>query len=356
MKNILMLQTTPMQYDGLTMVVFNLLDIAKDISNVTLLPAMGGEDVFYEKAKALGVNILSSPHRSQALSDYKKFLRSVLKEGKYDVIHIHGNSATMAIETKIANGLVPVRIAHGHNTRTNHPLIHKMLKGTLNSTTTNPAACSNEAGKFLFSKDFTIIPNCVDVDRFTFSEEKRARTRASLGVENEPLFGHIGRFSYQKNHEFLINIFEKIQKKLPQAKLLLIGTGEEVPTVRNQVSSLHLEDSVIFLGTTEDIESYLCAMDLFLLPSRFEGRPITLVEAETSGLSVIVSSAVPEDAIITRAGLRMRAECTADEWAEAAVKQYYNTRDRNLASREIKAAGYDIKDLPSTAKKIWGIQ
>ena len=134
------------------------------------------------------------------------------------MVHVHGNSATMAIEAiamKICK--VPLRITHSHNTVTAHPLMHALLKPILNFCVNAPVACGHDAGAYIYSKEFKVIPNCINVSEFKFDIDKREGYRKKLNVKDEFLIGNVGRFTFQKNHEFMIEGFAKIKKKIPDS-------------------------------------------------------------------------------------------------------------------------------------------
>lgn len=186
------------------------------------------------------------------------------------IVHIHGNSANMAIELlAVTFGGVKVKITHSHNTATMHPCMHKMLWPLFAKLCTVRLACGEDAGKWLYREQkFTVLNNGIETNKYLFSDSVRSITRKELGVkENEILLGHIGNFIEQKNHTFLIDIFSEVHRANPEFKLLLISDGMLMPTIKDKVHSLELDDAVVFLGKTMNVQNYLSAMDLFLLPS-----------------------------------------------------------------------------------------
>ena len=216
------------------------------------------------------------------------------KSNQYDIVHVHGNSSTMAVELlacKLAG--VKVRIAHSHNTTTAHPFVHKSLYPLFKSSYTHGFACGEEAGKWLFKNDdFIEIKNGINLKQYAFDRDIRNTYRSKINVEDEIVIGHVGNFVEQKNHTFILDLFNELIKENNKYKLLLISDGYLFEDMKQKAKDLGIEDSVIFLGKTTEVYNYLMAMDVFILPSLYEGFPVVLVEAQASGIQCIVSDKV----------------------------------------------------------------
>jgi glycosyltransferase EpsF len=173
----------------------------------------------------------------------------------------------------------------------------RIIKRLIPLYATHLFACSTQAGEWMYGKrPFSIIPNAIDFQAFRFDLQSRNDIRKSLSIAKDTfVVGHIGRFDYQKNHQFLIKVFTKLLEVSPGAKLVLIGEGNNVDEIRALVSSYRITESVLFLGHRDDIPDLLAAMDCFVLPSHFEGLGIVLLEAQANGLPCVVSSAVPAE-------------------------------------------------------------
>ena len=228
-------------------------------------------------------------------------LKNILKNNNYDVIHIHGNSALIAIETIVAKySKIPVRIVHSHNTTCSHKVLHKLLQPVLNKTANHAFACGEEAGKWLFGNNsYELIKNGIDLSVFNYDEEKRNVFRNKINAGNCKVIGHVGNFIYQKNHEFLIDSFNELLKKDKNYLLLLISDGVLLEHIKEKVNKLGISENVMFLGKTTEVSNYLQAMDIFLLPSHFEGLPVVLIESQALGLPCIVSDKVSKHAKLT---------------------------------------------------------
>lgn len=226
---------------------------------------------------------------------YLAELTKIIKKYKYDIVHVHGNSATMAVEL-LAAALAgcKVRIAHSHNTSCDHAKLNKLLKPLFRLLYTHCCACSKEAGAFLFGdKECFVVNNGLYLPKYTFDNAIRERIRKENGLDGKFVIGHVGRFRFQKNQEYLVALLKKMQEKEKNAVLLLVGEGETEAAVKKQVEELGLQDSVLFYGTTDRVNEVVQAMDVFAFPSRFEGLGIVAIEAQAAGLNCVASDAVP---------------------------------------------------------------
>ncbi len=277
---------------------------------------------------------------------------------EYTVVHSHLETTTGLILKSAVKAGVPVRIAHSHNTRyTRQGLLYVLenrykdrCKAMIVPNATNLLACSVPAAKWLFggeSEKAEIIKNGIETEKYRFSPETRARVRQELGIsETTMVFGHVGRFYDQKNHLFLIDIFEAIAKRNPDSVLLLVGDGVLKPAVGEKVKAKALEQKVLFMGLRDDVHRLMQAMDLFLLPSKFEGLPVTLVEAQAAGLPCVVSEAVPREADLGCGLIGFLPLGNPTLWAENVDTKATN---RLGANETVKTAGFDIR---TTARRL----
>ena len=252
-----------------------------------------------EDLVASDVRVFRIPNRNSKQLEYFKNLVSLLKKRKYDVLHVNGSSTIMSIE--LAAGFfagVKVRVAHSHNTVTEHVGLNKALRPAFEMFVNQRLACNEAAGKWLFkNKSFTVIDNGIFLDQYQYNQDNRDKIRKSLGISPDTiLLGHVGGFNYQKNQAFLL----KLLKKLPvNYKLVLIGQGQLFDEVKANSEELSLTDKVIFTGSVNNVPDYLSAMDTFVLPSRFEGQPFVLIEASANGLPIIASDKISKEVNLT---------------------------------------------------------
>ena len=224
---------------------------------------------------------------------------------------------------------------------------HLKFKNQFNEThATDFWACSNEAADWLFAEQIPrsqikIMRNAIDVEAFTYNEMICNQYRKELGLEGKFVIGNTCRFEYQKNHEFLIRVFAHVHRKNPHAILLLVGGGQKLPAMKQMVKELDIENAVRFLGWREDIAQIYQAIDLFCLPSLFEGLPIVLVEAQAAGLKCIASSNVTREVKVTE-NLQY-LELTESEWVDK-ICEFVGGYERKDYGRDLKHAGFDIRD------------
>lgn len=250
----------------------------------------------------LGISIKELPSRKDSPEMFYNALFKELKRNNYDIAHIHGNSATITMELFLAwiSG-IKIRIAHIHNSTCNHMKINKLLIPLFNKLYTHGFACSTLAGNWLFkNKKYYVIPNGFDTTRFYFNLEYRKIIRKQLNLnDNNFLIGHVGRFNNQKNHPFLLKVFEQVAKKNSNVYLILVGNGPDFDKINQLINQHPYKNRIIVYGETTEIEKIYSAMDLFAFPSKYEGLGIVVLEAQISGLPCCISSSVPNDVIIS---------------------------------------------------------
>ena len=234
-------------------------------------------DIGYEKAcQENNIELCKLPQKQKNAYMYYKTIYSFLKKKKPDIVHVHGSSTLIAVElfTAMLAG-VPVRISHSHNTTCSHPLLHKTLKPFLKVVSNCYLACGELAGKWMYGDGaFKVIPNAFETEAFALNSETRLSIRKKLEVGDNLVIGHIGKFNNQKNQNYLIRAFEKLSYEDDKAILLLVGNGPDLEEIRNQAQHTACADRIIFWGATENPEYLYSAMDVFALPSRFEGLPV----------------------------------------------------------------------------------
>lgn len=275
-----------------------------------------------------------------------KFFFDTHKE--YKIVHGHMESFGVFYFKAAETGGVPVRIAHSHIAQKNSGL-KGIIKDILNKGfalyATDLFACSDSAGKFVFGDNakYTVFNNAIDVDLFRYNTIVREAVRQELGIlDNQFVIGHVGRFNTQKNHTFLIDIFSEIHHKDPTAILLLIGEGDLEKEINDKVLLLGLSNVVRFLGVRRDVNRLYQAMDLFLMPSLFEGLPVSGIEAQAAGLKCVFSDTVTERTAVTENVEFISLKTSASDWAKT-ILRWREGYVREDTSGELIGSGYDIK-------------
>ena len=263
----------------------------------------------------------------------------------HKIVHVHQDCLSSVILKVTAQHNVPVRIAHSHNANQDRNLkypIKLWYRRSIPQYATNLFACGKDAGDWMFSgASYQIINNAIDVAAYSYDPEKCIEMRQKLGLENELIVGHVGRFNPQKNHPFLLDIFAVLLKKEPNAVLILVGGGEDMPKIQAKAQALGVAEHVRFLGIRSDVADLMQAMDVFVFPSLYEGLPVTMVEAQAAGLPCIISDKVPPECILTDGlvdALPLSAEPEA--WAEKMLEKREVPRTDRRS--EIAAHGFDI--------------
>lgn len=261
---------------------------------------------FEEEIKQLGGRVYKVTNVKKNPLKYYSQLKKIMEENKYRIVHINMLSLANIIPIIVAKrAKVENIIIHSHNTSTPHGIIRKLLDKFNKKIAVNNAtelfACSELAGKWMFEKekDFIVINNAIDLNNYKFNPSIRDKIRQELKIENKFVVGHIGRFSEQKNHKFLIEIFREVSKKEPNAILLLIGDGELKEEIKNLVNKYELNEKVIFIDSVSNANEYYQAMDIFVLPSLFEGLPVVGIEAQASGTNCIFSDTITKELELT---------------------------------------------------------
>ena len=302
---------------------------------------------FDDEIKEMGGNIYYVPainpfhHRK-----YLKVLDDFFDNNKYKIVHSHIDTFSMYILRSAMKFGVPCRIAHAHiaKIRFNLKTVFRLYcKKRLEKFLTYRFACGEKAGKCFFgNSNFTILNNAIDLSRFQFNKENNILYRNKLGLNDSFVLGHIGRFFYQKNHSFLIDIFAEIVKQEPNSKLILIGVGEKKNFIEKKARDLGLSKKILFLGIRKDITELLNCMDVFVFPSLYEGLPVTLIEAQANGIHIVASDSITEKARVTDLIQFLSLNKDASHWANEILK-YKSGYERKFYLSELQNAGYDVK-------------
>ena len=300
------------------------------------------------------------PGRKESLSGYYLGLKDFFKQhrGEYGAIHFCGGSLTSIAPLFFAWKYdVPVRIAHSHSSFTfglHNKLLHYLNRIFIHKICTHYLACSDVAGEWFFGKHpFEIVKNGIDVEDFRYNEAFRNEEQEKLNLPPENLIiGHVGRFSSEKNHEYLIDIFNEVRQINDKSILLLAGSGDLLEKTKKKVEHLGLSSFVQFLGQRHDVNKLMQAMDCFVMPSTFEGLPFVLVEAQCAGLPCYVSDKISHDSALLSTTKFLPLTAHAKEWAKEICSQI-RTENRHHGANEITRQGYSIYDITNKLQNIY---
>lgn len=300
-----------------------------------------------DEIESLGGKIYYAPRLyPQNYPKYFKWMKQFFSEHpEYKIIHSHIDAMSYLPLKAAKKANIPVRIAHSHNTSIDKDfkyLLKQYFRSRITTVATDYCTCGQEAGKFLFgNKDFTFIPNAIEVDKFLYDKDLRNKKRAELGIKDEFVVGHVGRLSYQKNHKLLIEIFNSLLKLERNALLILVGVGEKEEEIKKQIHELGLDSKVKFLGNRSDVNELYQAMDVFVMPSFFEGVPVVGIEAQFSDLPCIFSDRVPKEVKFNSKTQFVKLEAALDEWVKS-IERAKNI-ERNSKAKDLQNSQYDIK-------------
>ena len=321
--------------------------------------------------ESLGTNVYYIGYKKSKVVKqffYFKNLRSLIRNQGYRFVHIHGDVAYKLFVLGLASKLAgcPNIIFHSHASGVdgNHRIIktiaHKSVRRLLRFVGTEFVSCSNYASKWMYpnikEEKIINIKNGIDLNKFRFNDSVREKVRMELNLKNEIIIGHVGRFAYQKNHDYLIEVFKEFHQRNTNAKLLLVGDGALKETIIKRVEQENLSSNVIFYGTSVSVNELLQAMDIFVLPSYFEGLPIAGVEAQASGLPVIFSNMITREAQISNnvVFLPIKSE-NINEWCNMIENFSTMNINREKCYEMLKENNFDLTDTVKNFLSLYNI-
>lgn len=321
------------------------------------------DECFYSKEiRELGGKIHCIPTKSENVNEFKKQLTKVIKENDYKyVLRITSNAAGF-MDLKIAKKAgAKICSARSSNSSDGASFIVKVIHclGRLlyGKYVDVRFAPSDLAAEYTFGKKavkkgkVSFLHNAVDLDVYNYSKNARENIRKEFDLEDRVVIGHIGRFMQQKNHSFLLDIFNKIKEKESNSVLLLVGgNGDLEPQIRQKIADLNLQDSVIFAGVRSDIPQLLSAMDVFVMPSFFEGMPNTVIEAQATGLPCIIADTITKEANITGLVQYLPLSDSTEKWAEKALDAVSD--ERKDTKQNFIDNKYDIESVVNEFVKL----
>lgn len=313
---------------------------------------------YEEEIESLGGFIFKLPaYKIYNASSYKKALSSFFEShSEYKIIHSHlMNSSSVTLDVANKHGLHT--ISHSHASSNGFgpgAWIRDFTHRNLYRIAEYRFACSEKAGNWLYrgKAPFTIVKNGINSTLYGFNQDNRQETRNELGIKKDTVvFGTVGRLSKEKNQSFLLEVFANYKKINHNSVLIITGDGPLLPQLRAKASQLGVMDSVIFTGVRSDVERILCAMDVFILPSLYEGFPVTLVEAQCTGLPCLISDSITSEVKITNLITEKSLSDSVEKWV-ASINQVLKL-PRKDRSEEIRKAGYDIKTTASDLERFY---
>lgn len=308
------------------------------------------EKYFYDdEVTQLGGKIYyTSVRQDFNILKFTRQLRKILQEGHYTIIHVHAYTIGYFVLKVAKECGVKVRIVHSHSNsmiRDWRSFPKWILQKLYPIYATDFFASSEDAGNYIFKhNNFIVLKNGIDTTRFQPNLTMRKKVRSEMNLENDFVIGHVGRFNAAKNHNFLLDVFANIVKIDPNAKLLLVGSGELEKKIKEKVYSLKLENNILFLGNRKNMEDIYQAMDVFVLPSIFEGLGIVGIEAQACGVPTLCSEKIPDEANVSPLFYKMSLSEDPIRWAKKIIEISKDKYAHKNVKKYIKNSGFDIKE------------
>ncbi|MCM1227309.1 MAG: glycosyltransferase family 1 protein [Clostridium sp.] len=359
--NILIINTVPYRVNGMSTIIMNLYKYM-DKSNIKFDFIVNNmiEKIYADEITANNDRYFILKNRNKNPFSYIKNLSKIIKDGQYDIVHIHGNSALMQVELEaVKKSKIKCKtIVHAHNTSCDHKILHKVLYKRFIKSYDLAMACGDAAGKWLYgNRDFIVMKNGRAIDEYKFNADIRKRIRSEFNLnDNIPVFGHVGTFNEQKNHTYLLEVYKEIHNIEPNAVFFMIGDGVLKSGIEKKVNEYGMSKNVIFTGNINNIAEVLQAMDAMIFPSLHEGMPLVLVEWQLSGLPCLISDAITRECIFFDKVISMSLSASPENWARRILNIIENNNraeDSYIAVKNIKKAGFDICDSAKKLREIY---
>lgn len=360
---ILVITTVPLRKNGITTFIQNVFpDLVQHGFQVDVLSTVLTDVRTSKELECDGIHVYTLKKQKIGVAKYLYELMQLMLQNKYDIVHINGSSASISLELLISVlAKVKIRVAHSHNTKSNHPILHRILRPLVRLFSNRQIACSTSAGIWMYGRaQFTVINNGINLSKYCFSGQKRLDIRQKYDINNDELvIGHVGNFNPQKNQKYLVPILKDlVLTQQRHIKLILVGDGRLRKKVENDFLNANLGSHVIFTGSVDNVPEILNACDVFMLPSLFEGLPFVLVEAQANGLSCIVSDAVSQDAFLS-GDMSFIPLNSPHEWIKRInASEYENMNDRStrsmLACQDLIRRGYSISSTITQVESEYG--
>ncbi len=309
---------------------------------------------YADEVKKLGGKVFVVPTKEKSIIKCFSTIRGIVKDNAYSVVWRHTSSCIGGMDLYAAYfGGAKTRVLHSHSSRRFglEKYLHYLLRPLCRIVSTKKLACGKVAGRWMFgTTKYEIIPNGVDTGKLEFNASIREKYRTEFDIKDEIIIGNVGRFEKVKNHTFMIDVFKEYSNKIGNAILMLVGDGSLEEECREKVKTLGIADKVLFLGNRSDVSNLLQMMDVFFMPSRYEGFPVSLLEAQATGLSCVVSSEVSRETNVTGNVSYMKLSEPHLLWCKA-LREAAQKRDKD-GCKKVRDEGYDISDIASRIERM----
>lgn len=332
----------------------------RDKFDIIVAAVHDNEEEMINEFRKYGCEVVVFSDRKRETVKYFLELIGYLRKEKPDIIHVHGSSALLSIELVAAKvARIKIRIAHSRNTKADNARSDRFLRLIFNHSYTDALACGEDAGKWLFPKHkFTVVHNGKDFEKFCYSSSLRTQKRIEMDLDGKIVVGHVGRINHQKNHEYLLRVFNEFAKNHENAILYLMGDGPMLDRIKAQVLTFKgLEQKVIFAGGVSNVFERLQAMDIMVFPSKYEGLPNVVLEWQAEGLPCLISDKITTECAVSDLVRFASIEDDPKVWADKMdeMLEQYTDREAQAArgTEALKQNGFDIKDATKQLEDIY---
>lgn len=370
MKNVLIVSAKNLTRGGVEAFLMNWIKQSHklDIIYTWVVPGVVIDEEYSEEFRKFGVNIFAigeSRNNIRRIISLYKYLYLICKSNNFDIIHVNSGGLFINVSALATSKLTGIkgRIAHSHSSGAImkngvNKIANPLLRFIINHCATKKVACSMLAAEALFGKkhvkDAVIIPNCIDSKRFAFSKESRRDIRTRYGLDGCFVVGQVARLSPEKNQKFIMDILKELLKKDMTARVLFVGDGPIKRELVEYAAQLGINEFVIFVGSSQKPEMFYSAMDVFLLPSKYEGLGIVNIEAQASGLYCIVSENVPREVNITGHMSFLPLSASTNEWTDEILRAKNNVSgSRDESCQVVSNSKYDLSALEQYIENIY---
>ena len=314
------------------------------------------ENIYKDELEAYGCRIYKiPPYYKHPLKNRNHLREFLFAHPEYRTIHVHSNALIYTAPLFLAKKVgIPKRIMHSHSTFTYRKImlpVHYINRFRINNVVTTCLACSAAAGTWMFRRDYRIVKNAIDLEKFRFQKNERNKVRQELRIsESQIVIGQVGRLESAKNALFSVKILKELLQYGKNMLLLFVGTGSRKTEILHLAHELGVEKQIRFLGVRQDVNLLLNSFDLFLLPSFFEGLSISLIEAQANGLPSFCSTGIPREAIVAENVRQLSLKTGPKEWARQIL---HEPLVRSDSIETLRSAGYDIQNEAMNLQRLY---
>ncbi|ENZ7231806.1 glycosyltransferase [Enterococcus faecium] len=347
---ILLINTVPFRQNGISEMIFNYYDILKNEKGLEFDFVVNNfiEEKYRRKIDNENIFILNRSFKK--ILTYAEKLQEILIYGKYDLVHIHGNSSSMALEEYcIKNCCKSKIIVHTHAVKGNYKILSYLCEKYFLKNYDVALASGVEAGKSLYKgKNFLVIKNGIEVEKYFYNESIKNNLKMRYGVADKKVILHVGRYIHQKNHQFILDIFEEVRYKNKNVCLFLIGKGPLKKKIRSIARSRGLLNDIYFINQTNKVQDFYSMADMLLFPSKSESLGMVVVESQYNGLHCLVSTAIPTMARISNLVKYQSLSAPLKDWVhdiEEMLSLERNIKFNIVDKFNIKRCAEELKNI-----------